>query len=114
MALVAGFLAFAFLDPELGIPLLVLGAVLEVGEAIFWYRYLSRIRVRTGAEGLVGERGSVIEDCRPRGRVKVYGEIWTAECPGGQGAGAGETVRVVAVDGLTLTVEPAEGGGRFL
>lgn len=112
MALVAGFVAFALLEPEIGIPLLILGLVFEIGEATFWYRYLAKIRVRTGAEGLVGERGSVIEECRPRGRIKVYGEIWTAECAG-EGAGEGEAVRITAVDGLTLTVEPAEGGGRL-
>lgn len=114
MALVAGFVAFVLLGSPLGVIALVAGAVIEVGEAVFWYRYLNRIRVRTGVEGLVGERGTVIDPCAPRGRVKVHGEIWSATCPSPGGAGAGETVRVVAVEGLTLTVEPAEGGGRFL
>ena len=34
--------------------------------------------------------------------VKLDGEIWTAECP--EGAAGGETVEVVAVEGLTLVV----------
>ena len=114
MALVAGFVAFALIDPPLGVLLLAVGAVVEVGEAMLWYRYLSRIRVRTGVEGLIGERGSVIEECRPSGRVKVYGEIWRAECPAPGGVRVGETIRIVSVDGLTLTVERAEGGGRFV
>lgn len=114
MALVAGFVAFALIDPPLGVIALVAGAVIEVGEAVFWYRYLQRIRVRTGAEGLIGERGSVIDACDPRGRVRVYGEIWNADCAEPGGVAAGETVRIVEVNGLTLTVEPAEAGGRFV
>lgn len=106
MALVAGFVAFALLDQPLGPILLVAGATLEIGEAIFWYRYLSRIRVKTGAEGLVGQRASVIEACRPRGRVKMAGEIWNAECAPGGEIGVGETVAITAVEGLTLRVEP--------
>lgn len=103
MALVAGFIAFALLDSPLGPICLVAGATLEIGEAVLWYRYLNRIRVRTGAEGLIGKRASVIDDCRPSGRVRVAGEIWNAECT--EGAGAGETVRIAAVDGLLLRVE---------
>ena len=104
MALVAGFVAFALLDPPLGAILLAAGLALEVGEAIFWTRYLKRIKVRTGAEGLIGQRADVIEACEPRGRVKVYGEIWNAECS--EGAGVGERVEVAAVDRLTLRVRP--------
>jgi membrane-bound serine protease (ClpP class) len=104
VALVAGFIAFALLDPPLGPILLVAGATLEIGEAIGWYRYLNRIRVKTGAEGLIGKRASVIDDCRPSGSVRVAGEIWKAECD--EGAGAGETVRIAEADGLLLRVEP--------
>lgn len=104
MALVVGFVLFAILDPPLGVIALAVGAVFEIGEAFFWTRYLRRFRVRTGAEGLVGERAEVIEACEPRGRVRLHGEIWAAVCE--TGAGIGETVRVLAVDGLTVTVEP--------
>ena len=104
MALVAGFVAFVLLDSPLGSIALALGAVIEVGEAYLWTRYLRRIRVRTGVEGLIGERGEVIAPCDPRGQVRVRGEIWAAisEPP----AGMGEVVRVEAVEGLTLRVEP--------
>lgn len=106
MALVAGFVAFVLLDPPLGIIALVLGAVVEVGESVLWYRYLGRIKIRTGAEGLVGQCAEAIEPCRPKGRVKLYGEIWNAECP--EGADVGDTVEVVAVERLTLTVRPRD------
>ena len=104
MALVVGFILFAILDPPLGVIVLVAAAVLEVGEAIFWTRYLKRFRVKTGAEGMIGERAETIEPCEPRGRVRLRGEIWDAVCE--RGAGVGEAVRIVAVRGLTLEVEP--------
>ena len=107
MALVAGFVAFALLGPPLGVLALVAGAVIEVGEAYLWTRYLKRIRVRTGVEGLIGERGEAIEACDPRGQVRVRGEIWSAICE--PPVGAGDGVRVVSIDGLTLGVEPAPG-----
>ena len=110
MALVAGFALFALLDPPLGPIALAVGALVEIGEAVLWTRYLGRIRVRTGAEGLLGRRAEVIEPCRPRGRVKVMGEIWSAECEAPGGVAAGEGVRVTAVTGLRLTVAPLPSG----
>lgn len=104
MALVAGFVAFALLDPPLGSIALAVGAVAEVGEAYLWTRYLRRFRVRTGVEGMIGERGEVIAACDPHGQVRVRGEIWAALSE--PGAGVGESVRVTAVEGLTLRVEP--------
>jgi membrane-bound serine protease (ClpP class) len=104
LALVAGFVLFALIDPPLGVVFLAVGAVLEVGEAALWYRYLKRIRVQTGAESYPGRRAEVIEECNPRGRVKIDGEIWNAESE--SRAAVGETVEVVAVDRLTLRVRP--------
>ena len=108
MALVAGLILFAILDPPLGVILLVAGALIEVGEAYFWTRYLGRIRVRTGSEGMLGEQADVIERCAPRGRVRIRGEIWAADCP--DGADVGERVSVVAVDRLLLKVKRVAGG----
>jgi membrane protein implicated in regulation of membrane protease activity len=105
VALLVGLILFAVLDPPLGTILLVVCVGFEVVEATFWTRYLKRIRVRTGAEGMVGERAEVIEPCDPSGRVRLRGEIWAAECE--RGAAIGETVQVAAVERLTLVVEPA-------
>jgi membrane-bound serine protease (ClpP class) len=60
--------------------------------------------VTTGAEGLVGEVGEVVGACEPTGRVRVKGELWQARCA--TPAIVGQRVRVTAVDGLTLEVEP--------
>jgi len=110
LALVVGLVLFAILDPPVGTIALVLGALFEIGEAVFWTRYLRRFRVRTGSEGMLGERAEAIEPCRPDGRVKLRGEIWAAECEAG--ADPGDQVRVVAVRGLTLEVEPLGEGDQ--
>jgi membrane protein implicated in regulation of membrane protease activity len=88
-----------------GVVAVFAAAVIEVGEIFFWIRFLRRYPVRTGAEGLVGERGEVIVRCAPLGRVRLRGESWNArsEVP----LEVGEDVRVEAVDGLTLVVARA-------
>ncbi len=66
----------------------------------------------TGAAGLVGMTGLVREQLAPAGQVLVHGELWRAVTDGPP-ADVGDTVRVVAVDGLTLKVvkADAQGGG---
>jgi membrane-bound serine protease (ClpP class) len=66
-----------------------------------------RIRPVSGAEGLVGEHGrtlSAIAAGQP-GQVRVHGEIWRATSATALDEAC--QVRVIAVDGLTLLVEPA-------
>ncbi len=72
---------------------------------MFWLRWSRRRRPAVGAEALVGAEAEVVEPCRPVGTVRVRGELWRARCE--RGAGAGERVRVRAVEGLELVVEPA-------
>jgi membrane-bound serine protease (ClpP class) len=94
---------FVLPDPWRGIVLAV-ALVIEVGEVFFWIRFLRRYRVTTGVEGLIGERAEVIEALSPAGRVRIRGEIWNAR--GRTAVPAGEPVRIAAVEGLTLLVEP--------
>lgn len=63
-----------------------------------------RSHVVSGEEGMVGLTGRVTKAIDPRGQVEVHGELWTAlsDAPLGEGT----AVRVVRIDGLTLTVEP--------
>jgi membrane-bound serine protease (ClpP class) len=77
-----------------------------------------RLKATTGAEGLVGERGSTLTaiGVETPGQVRVHGEIWRATSPVPLAQGCG--IRVTKVDGLTLVVEPlgdveptASGGG---
>jgi membrane-bound serine protease (ClpP class) len=103
-------LALFVLPPGLGIAAVALGIAVEVAEVGFWIRFLRRYRVTTGAEGLIGATGEVIEGCDPIGRVRLRGEIWHARCAGG--ADVGERVTVAGVDGLTLEVERNGKGPR--
>jgi membrane-bound serine protease (ClpP class) len=69
-------------------------------------------KVETGGEGMVGKAGNAITELSPSGKVFVHGEYWDAVAtkPVPQGA----RVRVSAIRGLVLTVEPIEnpnGGG---
>ena len=97
-------LALLVLPPWLGLIAVVTGIVVELAEVGFWIRFLRRYRVTTGVEGLIGERAEVIEALSPGGRVRLRGEIWNAR--GAAAIARGEPVRVAAVDGLTLIVEP--------
>ncbi len=96
---------FVLPDPWRIIALFVAMAV-EVGEVFAWIRFLRRYRVTTGAEGLIGERAEVIQAIAPAGRVRVRGEIWNARGPREGELADGDRVRISAVDGLTLVVEP--------
>jgi membrane-bound serine protease (ClpP class) len=68
---------------------------------------LHRQRTITGREGLVDEVGRAVSALEPTGKVLVHGEYWDARATGGPVA-AGARVRVVSVDGRTLTVAAAD------
>jgi membrane-bound serine protease (ClpP class) len=61
---------------------------------------------RTGLSGMIGEIGIVKQAIDPEGKVAVHGELWKARADAA--LAAGQTVRVVAVDGLTMTVEATD------
>jgi len=61
-------------------------------------------RPMTGESGLIGETGVVKTPLTPTGRIQVHGELWFARCQ--TPLASGQRVRVTAVDGLTLEVEP--------
>jgi membrane-bound serine protease (ClpP class) len=65
-------------------------------------------RPATGAEGLLGGHGVTISPVHRAGKVRIHGEIWnaTSETP----IDAGRTVRVVRIDGLSLTIEQNQEG----
>ena len=72
------------------------GGLVEVGEAVFWWRWTHRRRPAVGPEALVGALGVVVEPCRPDGSVRVHGELWAARCE--PGVDAGMPVRVLALE----------------
>jgi membrane-bound serine protease (ClpP class) len=66
-----------------------------------------RAQVSTGSEGLIGTEGTIREWTDGQGTVFVRGEIWKARSS--SHLQAGQTVTVTSVEGLRLTVVPAEG-----
>ncbi len=74
--------------------------------------YFSRSRKRpvvTGAEQLLREPAVAMTDFERTGPVRVRGEIWNAVTS--EAVKAGDPLRIVRVDGLTLQVEPLRPGG---
>ncbi|MBT9281513.1 MAG: hypothetical protein KM312_02440 [Hydrogenibacillus schlegelii] len=91
-----------------------------VSTALWWgtrpFSERMRRRSRSLASGvfaLVGRRGWTLSalDATVRGEVKIDGEIWSARSESGPIA-AGRPVRVVAVEGVTLIVEPDRAADR--
>jgi membrane protein implicated in regulation of membrane protease activity len=74
-------------------------------EVVFWNRTVRGRKAAVGAQTLIGESATVVSRCRPDGQVRLSGEIWAARCE--DGADPGDTVVVVARQGLTLVVEAA-------
>jgi membrane-bound serine protease (ClpP class) len=88
-----------------GVAAVALAALVEVAETAFWIWVSRRRTVQVGAETLIGALGEAVTDCLPTGQIRVGGELWQARCAAG--ARAGESVRIVGRDALTLEVEPA-------
>src|SRR3954469_12990685 len=63
--------------------------------------------VRTGSEELIGSVGEVRSPLDPEGQIFVAGALWRARAIGAAPIDLGNRVRIKAVDGLTLEVEPA-------
>ncbi len=87
------------------VALLAGGAVLLITTKMYRLR---REPVRTGSEEMVGSRGKVIEWSDDHGEVRVLGEVWQARAQGP--LEPGRAVRVTAMDGMTLVVEPQTEG----
>jgi membrane-bound serine protease (ClpP class) len=116
-ALVAGSLTLYGGDARLNPPWWVL-AIVVVGTALFMLGAMTaviRSRFSTptiGREGIVGEEGRAEVDVAPDGVVLIQGARWRARTNRATPIDAGDPVRVVAVEGLVLEVEPPEGGAR--
>lgn len=77
--------------------------------AIFLMTLVMRTRhtpVTTGSEGMIGELGVARTAVAPEGKVFVHGELWNATS--GTPINEGTRIRVRAVEGLRVVVEPAD------
>jgi membrane-bound serine protease (ClpP class) len=101
------------LDPRWWVLALVIG-----GSVVFMLSAMTamvRARFSTptiGREDLVGEMGSAEVDVDPDGVVRVRDALWRARTNRATPIRAGDAVRVVAVEGVVLEVEPESGGAR--
>ena len=65
-----------------------------------------------GREWLIGLEGMATTDISPEGEVTVQGARWRARTNRATPINNGQPVRVAAIDGVTLDVEPLEGAAR--
>jgi membrane-bound serine protease (ClpP class) len=109
VAAVIGSLILIDVDtPELKLrPALVLSVVIPFGLILTIMLRLAlkarRVKVTTGASGMIGRTGRAETAIAPSGAVFVRGELWRARST--MTIAQGETVRVTGIDGLTLEVE---------
>jgi membrane-bound serine protease (ClpP class) len=65
-----------------------------------------------GRQSMVGAMGVALSSVDPEGTVEVNGAPWRARTNRATPIEVGGAVRVAAIDGLMLEVEPTEGGAR--
>jgi membrane-bound serine protease (ClpP class) len=71
---------------------------------LIWLRRLHSMPVLTGPEELVNSRATVLSWENDAGRVSMRGTSWAARSD--TALSRGQKVRITAVDGLTVDVEP--------
>jgi membrane-bound serine protease (ClpP class) len=117
IGLVAGSLTLYGGDSELRPAWWVL-LVVCAGTILFYvFAVPSFIRARfstptIGREGMIGELGTAEVPVAPDGVVTIRGARWRARTNRATPVGAGEAVRVIAVEGVVLEVEPEAGGAK--
>ena len=92
---------------RVAIPLIVVVSAITAGFILLVIRMFFSSRrkpVVSGFEELIGLRGTVVSDFDGKGHIHIHGEKW--QCHGHQPMKQGERVKVTAIDGLTLEVEP--------
>ena len=104
-AAVAALLGAATLVQALVFLVISVAGVALVRPAIVRRR---RPRVVSGAQGMIGQTGLVVEPIESRnqpGHVRVAGESWPAVSADGKPIAAESTVTVIEIQGATLVVQ---------
>lgn len=118
LALLADDVAIAFivllvlrlLNVTVTMPVVIFLAAFLVALTIVLHRLVIpalRRKKTSGAEGMVGLEGEVMDALKPSGLVKVKSECWKAISIEGE-IKAGEKVEVLGIEGLTLKVKRRE------
>jgi membrane-bound serine protease (ClpP class) len=99
---IAGIVVFWFLPPPIAAPIY---AVILAASLILYRAVMQAMRcpVKTGKRGMIGEIGTVVRSSYGECLVSVHGELWTATSP--RPLHKNESVRVIAVSGLSLQVQ---------
>ena len=107
-AAVLGITYYGVAVPLLGSLAATLFVVALIVALIFYAGVKAQFRrVKTGKEALIGARGIVTSDLKPKGEVRVIGEFWEATAKDTT-ITAGQAVEVVSMEGVYLVVKPAE------
>ncbi|WP_456440815.1 NfeD family protein [Caldithrix abyssi] len=72
-------------------------------------------QIPTNVDALIGQEGVVIQpidNLQNQGRVKVGGEDWKALSKSGEALAQNTVVKIVAIDGVKLIVEPLQKNGQ--
>jgi len=97
-----------FLLYHFGVDIWVFGVVIVILAALITfiaYIFLPHLKKPvTGAEGMVGMTGVVVETLNPEGMVRIRGELWSAESTDNM-IDRGEKIVVEKVNGLNLLVK---------
>jgi membrane-bound serine protease (ClpP class) len=122
--LLLAMVAFA-VDVQVGVPRLWtgVGLVLYVISSFTLFEpvgahvmpSMTRTRFATptiGREWLIGREGVAVGAISPNGTVRIDGAEWRARTNRATPLVDAQGLRVVAIDGVTLEVEPLEGGAR--
>ena len=92
---------------QVGRPLIAafatVGAIV-IGGIVYLATRAIRHPVATGVAAMIGASAEVFEDFAGKGRVRYGGELWNARSDAA--LRAGQSARIVRVEGLTLWVEP--------
>jgi len=94
---------------QISVPIIAAFALSSVAGFVFLIGAAVKMRHAksiTGPESMLGDSAEVIEDFSDHGLVRLHGEIWQARSP--VPLAKGDTVRIVGITDLILTVEPKE------
>lgn len=95
---------------RISLPLIISTALISAGFFLWLMSRLymvSRKKVLTGAEQMVGSVGEAMEDFTGAGRIWIHGESWEAVAR--EEVTKGQKVEVISQDGLTLNVKILQG-----
>ena len=93
----------------------LIGAVATVGAGLLFGLIAVAVKARnapvvSGREEMLGAIALAEEDFQQEGLVRIHSEDWNARC--GTPVRHGDRLRVSAIEGLTLVVEPENNGGQ--